>query len=117
MTDRELRDVFGHDPVTRPDHYRWLPGDLEVIDITEGLSFCHGNVLKYVLRADHKGSPIEDLRKAQWYLAREIARREAEAIDEDRVEFWTERPEGCMCLIGCPAGSPGHVPSCPRANG
>ena len=67
------------DPVNHPSHYRWLPGDIEVIDITEHMSFPLGNVVKYVLRADHKGKPLEDLRKAAWYLQREIARREAQA--------------------------------------
>jgi hypothetical protein len=64
------------DPVHSPDHYTWL-GGIEVIDITEHLDFCLGNVIKYVLRADHKGKPLEDLRKAAWYLDREIARRTA----------------------------------------
>lgn len=64
------------DPVNHPEHYTWLPGDIEVIDITESLGFCLGNVIKYVLRADHKGRPLEDLQKAAWYLNREIARRE-----------------------------------------
>lgn len=63
------------DPVNHPPHYRWLP--VEVIEITERLNFCLGNVIKYVLRADHKGKPVEDLKKARWYLDREIARREA----------------------------------------
>jgi hypothetical protein len=62
------------DPINSPSHYTWL-GGIEVIDITEHLGFCLGNVVKYVCRADHKGKPIEDLEKAQWYLAREIARR------------------------------------------
>lgn len=63
------------DPVNHPSHYTWL-GGIEVIDITEHLGFCLGNVVKYVLRADHKGKPIEDLEKAKWYLEREIARRQ-----------------------------------------
>lgn len=67
------------DPVNSPDHYRWLP--IETIEITEHFSFTLGNVLKYVMRADHKGKPLEDLKKARWYLDREIARREAEARD------------------------------------
>ena len=32
--------------------------------------------MKYIWRADEKGSPIEDLKKARWYLDREISRRE-----------------------------------------
>ena len=51
-------------------------GPVEVIDITEGMGFCLGNVVKYVLRCDLKGDPITDLRKARFYLDREIARRE-----------------------------------------
>jgi hypothetical protein len=61
--------------VDHPPHYTWLKG-IEVIDITEQLTFTMGNIIKYVLRADHKGKPIEDLRKARFYLDREIARRE-----------------------------------------
>lgn len=63
-----------NDPVNHPAHYKWMP--VEAIDVTEHLNFCLGNVVKYVLRADHKGKPLEDLRKAAWYLAREIERRE-----------------------------------------
>lgn len=64
------------DPIN-PAHYRWLP--VEVIEITEHLDFCLGNAVKYILRCDHKGRPIEDLEKAVWYLRREIARRKAQA--------------------------------------
>ena len=64
------------DPVNSPSHYTW--GPVEVIEITERLGFCLGNVIKYVLRADHKGKPVEDLKKARWYLDREISRREWE---------------------------------------
>lgn len=62
------------DPVHAPSHYRKFP--IEVIEITELLSFTLGNVVKYVLRADYKGKPLEDLKKARWYLDREIAQRE-----------------------------------------
>lgn len=62
------------DPVNHPQHYQWLP--VEAIQITEHFGFCLGNALKYILRADRKGRPLEDLRKAEWYLKREIANRE-----------------------------------------
>jgi hypothetical protein len=64
-------------PVDNPAHYTWLPNGVQVIQITEHMTFCLGNVVKYVVRADHKGQPMEDLEKAAWYLAREIARRKA----------------------------------------
>lgn len=68
------------DPVNSPAHYRWLPNGIEVIDITESFGFLLGNVLKYVMRADHKGKPIEDLKKAEFYLRREIANRESSEV-------------------------------------
>lgn len=61
------------DPVNKPNHYRWLP--VEAIEITELFNFNLGNALKYIIRADHKGKPIEDLEKARWYLDRELQRR------------------------------------------
>lgn len=63
------------DPVNRPAHYRWLPNGIEVIDITETLNFNMGNAIKYILRADHKGKPEEDLAKSLWYINRELERR------------------------------------------
>lgn len=66
------------DPVNHPPHY--TQGGIEPIVVIEawGLGFHLGNVVKYVARADRKGSPIQDLKKAEYYLRREIARREKE---------------------------------------
>jgi homoserine dehydrogenase len=60
------------DPVNNPAHY--TVGGIETIDFIEAKQFGYnlGNVIKYVTRADHKGNKMEDLCKAQWYLAREI---------------------------------------------
>lgn len=59
------------DPIN-PKHYQ---GDYVMRVIEDfGLGFRLGNVVKYILRADNKGR-LEDLRKAQWYLEREIQRR------------------------------------------
>lgn len=66
------------DMVNHPPHYKSHPSGLEVIEITEHMNFCLGNVIKYVLRADHKGTAIQDLEKARWYLDREIQRRKKE---------------------------------------
>ena len=67
-----------HDPVAHPQHYTF--GGIEVIDAIEAwsLGFHLGNVVKYVARAAHKGNYLEDLRKARWYLQREIERQSAE---------------------------------------
>ena len=64
-----------HDPVNHPSHYTAHPSGIECIDITEHMSFCIGNAVKYLWRADLKNG-VEDLRKAAWYIAREIERRE-----------------------------------------
>jgi hypothetical protein len=60
------------DPVNNPAHY--TVGGIETIDFIEAkqLGYNLGNVVKYLTRADHKGNKMEDLRKAQWYLTREI---------------------------------------------
>ena len=70
------------DPVDHPTHYRSHPSGVECITVTEHLNFCIGNAVKYLWRAGLKGDAVEDLRKARWYVDREIARLEAEARDE-----------------------------------
>lgn len=61
----------------QPSHYKKLnPEPIDVI-AAWGLSFNLGNVVKYLARADLKGQPLVDLRKAASYLAHEIARRES----------------------------------------
>lgn len=65
------------DPVNHPDHYNRHPAGIECIDVVEEMGFNCGNAIKYIWRADHKGNDIEDLKKAHWYIGREIARRES----------------------------------------
>ncbi len=65
-----------NDPVNHPNHYTSHPSGVEVIQITEHMNFCLGNAIKYILRAEHKGKQIEDLKKAVWYINREIERLE-----------------------------------------
>jgi hypothetical protein len=61
------------DNVNSPPHYK--VGGIETIDYIEAksLNYNLGNVVKYVSRSDYKGSKIEDLKKARWYLCREIS--------------------------------------------
>ena len=68
-----------NDNVNNPRHYTSHPSGIECIQVTEHMSFCLGNVVKYIWRADEKGATLEDLKKARWYLDREIQKREAEA--------------------------------------
>lgn len=67
------------DPVNHPKHYTSHPSGVECIQITEHMGFNLGNALKYIWRADLKGASIEDLRKAVWYVNREIDLRERQA--------------------------------------
>ena len=63
------------DLVNHPPHYTSHPSGVECITVAEHFGFNLGNVLKYIWRAEEKGAPLEDLLKAQWYLAREIRKR------------------------------------------
>lgn len=71
-------DIVNNNVVDRPAHY--TEGGIEVIDYIEAKDFNYrlGNVIKYVSRAGRKidSDPIEDLKKARWYLDREIYARE-----------------------------------------
>lgn len=67
------------DPVHNPRHYTSHPSGVECITVTEHMGFCLGNAIKYLFRREHKGTPVEDLKKAAWYISREIDRRSAES--------------------------------------
>ena len=71
-------NIVNNNVVDRPAHY--TEGGIEVIDYIEAKDFNYrlGNVIKYVSRAGRKidSDPIEDLKKARWYLDREINARE-----------------------------------------
>ena len=64
-----------HDHVNSPSHYTEHPSGIECIQVTEHMNFCLGNAVKYIWRADLKLDPIEDLKKARWYIDREIDKR------------------------------------------
>lgn len=72
-TKRNL--LVSDEAVNRPPHYNSHPSGIECIQVTEHMGFCLGNAIKYIWRADLKGDPIKDLRKARWYIDREIERR------------------------------------------
>jgi hypothetical protein len=64
-------------PVENPDHYN--TGAIEAIEAIKAsmpseqfFGYLKGNVMKYLWRYDYKEKPIEDLRKADWYLNRLI---------------------------------------------
>lgn len=67
------------DSVNHPDHYNSHPSGVECIQIAEHYGFCIGNAIKYLWRAGLKGDAVEDLKKARWYIERELHRRMAAA--------------------------------------
>ena len=64
--------------VDHPAHYGGKDNPYEAIKVIEAhnLNFSLGNAVKYILRAGSKGSCAEDLRKAVWYLNRELEQYE-----------------------------------------
>lgn len=81
--DTEALPTRKSDPVNHPLHYTSSPAScsrcgasIECIQITEHMGFNLGNAFKYVWRADLKADALEDLRKAIWYIDREIQKRE-----------------------------------------
>ncbi len=73
--EKAVQSVKKPDMVNHPPHYTQHPSGVECIQVTEHMNFCLGNAIKYLWRTDHKNG-LEDLKKARWYLDREIARRE-----------------------------------------
>lgn len=64
--------------IDHPKHYTSHPSGVECIEITEHMSFNLGNAIKYIWRADLKESAVDDLKKAKWYIERELKKRGAE---------------------------------------
>ena len=63
-----------NDPVNNPKHYTSNPSGIECIDVIEHLPLNRGTAMKYLWRAGEKDDIIQDLRKAEWYVKREIQR-------------------------------------------
>jgi hypothetical protein len=99
----------GGDNVDHPSHYAdgWSNG-AEVIDITEHLNFNRGNAVKYIARAGKKNpdTELEDLRKAQWYINREIRRIESGTDDSvtQVIAGFTKKPNVYGRLSDVPSG-------------
>jgi hypothetical protein len=69
-----MKQIQDREMVNHPDHYQG--NNFEVIDIIEdyNLGFSLGNAIKYILRSNKKGSAKQDLKKAIWYINREISK-------------------------------------------
>lgn len=76
LIGKTAHTIVVDDPVSSPPHY--TKGGIEVYDFIKAwdLDFTTGNVIKYVVRAPHKGKQLEDLKKARWYLDQLIKKEE-----------------------------------------
>lgn len=75
---------MAQDQVNHPQHYGGKDNPLEVIKVIKHykLGFQLGNVIKYILRAENKGAPIQDLEKALFYLKDEIEERKMAEVNK-----------------------------------
>lgn len=83
-----MSDSF--DPVHHPAHYGGEDNPYEAIKVIEAwkLGFHLGNTVKYIARAGKKEDRLQDLKKALWYLQREVnnltSQSSAQATDSSR---------------------------------
>lgn len=85
MKGEEKKESINH-----PTHYGGQQNPYEAIKIIEALDlgFCLGNTLKYISRAGKKdqANEIEDLKKARWYLDRQIQNLEHKALGQEIIK-------------------------------
>lgn len=80
MIDNHMADAVNH-----PKHYNSHPSGVECITVVEHMNFNVGNAIKYLWRSDHKNG-LEDLKKARWYIDREIERVEGATLKKGPVD-------------------------------
>ena len=85
--NHQERNNMPNDEINHPAHYTAYEG-VEVIQLTEQMNFNRGNAVKYIARAGLKSydTEIQDLKKALWYIQREINRMEAKLRTEGENE-------------------------------
>jgi hypothetical protein len=93
------------DPVNKPSHYT-EGRKFETIEVIEDwdLGFCLGNAVKYISRAGRKVNLVEDLKKARWYIDRQLAALEEQPeqpadIYDQVCQFLTEEEEDAWAHI------------------
>ena len=72
---KTFEDSANKEMVNHPKHYN--KGKYETYDVIvdtlgkhEAISYCQGNILKYIMRMWNKDKPLQDAEKAEWYLKR-----------------------------------------------
>lgn len=80
------------DKINKAEHYNVHPSGVECIEVVEHHNFNVGNAIKYLWRCAHKGAHLDDLKKARYYVDREIQRVEKDSKSR------AEKPCGCETL-------------------
>lgn len=79
ISDRKFKNKdYGFDEidmVNHPPHYQHGIEPIEFIE-SHNLNFNLGSAVKYIARAPYKGKELEDLKKAKWFIEREIKRHD-----------------------------------------
>lgn len=73
-SDEIFKSLKKEDAINGPSHYNKHPSGIECIVITQHFNFNIGNAIKYLWRAGLKNDLLEDLKKARWYVDKEIER-------------------------------------------
>lgn len=103
--------------IEHPSYYR--SGGIECIDVMQKLygkdfvsNFCLGNAMKYLWRCDRKHeTPIDDLKKARWYIDHIIKineptgqgndiQKKLDEVDKAAEEYLRANAEPCTIAIG-----------------
>lgn len=85
------------DPISKPKYYNVHPSGVEPIEIGEFLDYVRGNVIKYVWRAGQKGTALQDLQKAAWYLRRSTPENRRGGADLKKTfKVIAAEPEGSV---------------------
>jgi hypothetical protein len=81
-----------HDEVNHPKYYNQDDMPCECIEITKHFNFCLGSAIKYIWRHRDKNNPIKDLRKAIWYIEKEIEelKEEERRYEEHIIKMFDE---------------------------
>lgn len=78
--DIDTVKLDSNDEVNNPAHYKQLP--IECKDVIKYFDACRGQAIKYIWRCEHKGKPIQDLKKAIFWLNEKIKMYESEGYNE-----------------------------------
>lgn len=97
-----MKPVDPDDPIN-PDHYRTHPSGIECITISEWYSANIGQAIQYLWRHEHRNG-IEDLRKAVWFIQREIGRLEKIAKEYELKEDLRRREQAQLDHIKAAGG-------------